>query len=423
MPEAQSGASEGDLIGRIIADKIELTDLIGEGAMGSVYRAHHRPLDKIVAVKVLKHPFGDDAASRAARFEVEARAASRLDHPNSVRILDFGMEKDDALFYLVMEYLAGRTMRAIIAEEQFISAPRTCRLMAEVLSALDAAHGLQILHRDIKPANIMIVPRRAEDGTFREQAKVCDFGLAKLTTGDPRDAVTLMGSVLGTPAYMAPEQVLGGDLDPRTDIFACGVTMYFAISGRLPLPSSKGDDREIALKRLVEQAAPLSRFVPEIDPEVETLVLKAMNPDPDKRFVSALGMRRAIDAVLERYAERSSSSGMNESTETVRVSQTMSLNAPARPRKSRWLAWVVAAALLGLVVAALALAPIDRRPAPSPVTEAQGAPTIAAQPESVEAPSQQPIEEPSPKRTLHRSRAPKKKTGFSGRNTLEDPYR
>lgn len=201
--------TEDLLIGRLIATKFAIESVIGSGAMGVVYRARHVALDKPVAVKVLHQAFANDETF-GARLRREAKAASRLDHPNSVRVIDFG-EEPDGLLYIAMELLDGLDLFQTLERKWPLSDSRTIDLLCQTLSALAVAHDMGIVHRDLKPENIMILTRVDDEGLPRDIVKVCDFGIAK--TADAKEdgqqpgsrALTTQGILIGTPEYMSPE--------------------------------------------------------------------------------------------------------------------------------------------------------------------------------------------------------------------------
>jgi eukaryotic-like serine/threonine-protein kinase len=292
------------MLGRVIGGKLELRDLLGEGTMGWVFRAQHRALNKTVAVKVLKRT-GERAAVWSERFAREARSAAKFDHPNSVQILDFGEDGADRLMYIVMEYLAGRNLRELLAGEGPMDPRRLANIMLQVLAALAAAHEQGVIHRDIKPANIMILKKRDDDGELVDVVKVCDFGLAKIMspTASGEGRLTLTGAFVGTPAYMSPEQAADETLDERTDIYSCGVVMYEMLAGRLPFE----EDNQMAMifKHMSAEPPKLSEFVPTIDRRIEAIVHWAMEKNRDQRCQSAREMRRSLKEFLGLDAEMS----------------------------------------------------------------------------------------------------------------------
>ena len=287
------------MIGRTIADKIELLDVLGAGAMGKVFRAKHLALDKIVAIKVL-HPQEDGVVDpqRAARFKAEARAASRLDHPNSVQILDFGEDGDDKLLYLTMEFLEGKNLQSILQDSGPMMLDRIARVMVQMLSALAAAHDHGVLHRDIKPGNVVLCRKTTDDGVIDDHVKVCDFGLAKLlnTDGTSYEAtsgpLTVQGAVFGTPAYMSPEQARGEPLDARSDLYSCGVIMYKMATGRTPFPAET--PWGVLLQHMNDPPDPPSALNGSIDPQLEEIILRSMRKPRDDRYQTARQMRQAL---------------------------------------------------------------------------------------------------------------------------------
>jgi serine/threonine-protein kinase len=215
--------------------------------MGRVYRAEQQALGRTVAVKIIhNHLLNDESAS--ARFITEARAASQLNHPNSVGIIDFG-NTEDGLLYLVMEYLRGRDLARVLHESGLLEIPRVVDVIRQVLAALDEAHELGIIHRDLKPENIILEPRRGGG----DYVKVVDFGLAKIQA---QRSMTRPGIVCGTPDYMAPEQGRGDPLDGRSDLYAVGVILFFLLTGRLPF---EGDSPTQVVLMHLTMPTPASR--------------------------------------------------------------------------------------------------------------------------------------------------------------------
>ncbi|HKU44164.1 MAG TPA: serine/threonine-protein kinase, partial [Polyangiales bacterium] len=220
---AQSGnaATKDPLIGRTIGGSYCILELVGVGGMGRVYRAEQRMLGRTVAIKVI-HPHLLSDEQSVARFYTEARAASRLNHPNSVSIIDFG-RTDDGILYLVMEYLQGKDLARLMREDGPLPTARICDIVSAVLEALGEAHALGVVHRDLKPENVIIERLKSS----RDLVKVVDFGLAKLLSGQQGQAsITLPGLVCGTPDYMSPEQGRGEEVDARGDIYSVGVMLF-----------------------------------------------------------------------------------------------------------------------------------------------------------------------------------------------------
>ncbi len=283
------------LIGRVVAGKLRIDALLGSGSMGRVFRARHLGLDKDVAVKVLRG--GTPDPNRSRRFAREARAASRLNHPNSVAVLDFGEDGEDKLLYIAMEFLKGVDLQDIIDRGVRIGVERACHLMVQALAGLAAAHDAGIIHRDMKPSNIVLVQQRNDDGQLVEVVKVCDFGVAKFLSGG-RD--TLDGGrgqkVIGTPLYMSPEQAVGDQLDPRTDVYSCGVILYEMVTGVPPFTAE--NPMGVLMKHVSEPLRPPSEFHPEIPAELDALIRWALEKDRERRPASARELRSALRAFL-----------------------------------------------------------------------------------------------------------------------------
>jgi serine/threonine-protein kinase len=289
----RNASSNDPLLGRVIANKYRLEAVVGTGATGKVYRAKHLTLDRPLAVKVLARHLMDNPTAQA-RFRREARAASKLNHPNSVHVLDFGVEPD-GLTYLVMEYLEGRELYRAIYEDWPLGSERSVRIMSQVLSVLQAAHEIGIVHRDLKPENVMLVQRPDEHGNLVEIVKVTDFGIAKSIHGSAsEDSLNLTrdGTVHGTPEYMSPEQARGEELDGRADIYACGVMLYEMMTGTLPFTAESAF--EVILKHLSDPVEPPTIRRPDADPRLEPVVMRALAKRRQDRFADAKSMRLAL---------------------------------------------------------------------------------------------------------------------------------
>ncbi len=291
---------EDSLIGRTIAGKFAIVGFLGGGSMGKVYQARQLGLDKSVAVKVMNRALARDEAF-AVRFYREAKAAARLDHPNSTRVLDFG-EEPDGLLYIAMEYLDGRDLEQVILKESPLDTRRIVAITTQMLSAIAVAHDVGIIHRDLKPENVMLIRGVDEEGAPREMVKVCDFGIAKLvdrTTDGP--ARTTSGLVVGTPEYMSPEQGKGESVDARSDLYSVGVLLYQMITGRVPFEAETAI--AIVFRHVTEEPKNPSAWRPGVDPRLEQICLRALKKDKDERFQTAREMRTALRQILRSEGE------------------------------------------------------------------------------------------------------------------------
>jgi len=280
---------EGTLTGTTLAERFEIKELLGAGALGEVYRAEHETLGMQYAVKVLQEHVADDEKV-VARFKREAHAASRLDHPHAVQIYDFG-RTDDGLFYLVMEYVDGPTLASVIAEASPKPVPRWrgLRILVQVAQALKAAHAAKIVHRDLNPSNVRISKYRGDE----DKAKILDFGLAKVLA-DVENPLSATGEVFGTPRYMSPEQARGENVDHRADIYALGVLAFEVCTGRPPFIY---DLLPQLLQAHMDEAPPkpsslLPIDIPPLPQGLEAVILKCLEKAREDR-------PEAVDEVLD----------------------------------------------------------------------------------------------------------------------------
>ncbi len=304
-PSCDSPLARGEpdeYIGRTIGQKYQVEALIGEGGMGKVYRARQVALDKLVVLKVLRHTLlGDDRT--VARFKREAKAASRLNHANSISILDFGIAEDGALF-IAMEFVPGQDLHTVLSKDGPLPEQRIVRIVSQVLSALYDAHNAGVIHRDLKPENIMVEQRRNEP----DFVKVLDFGIAKIQDAEGEGpALTRTGFVCGTPEYMSPEQARGATLDHRSDLYAVGVILYQLLTGRLPFESDSAVG--YATKHLTEEPLPPSRKRADlrVSPAMERLIMRALSKSPDDRPQDAEAFKAELLAVEKERERRANS--------------------------------------------------------------------------------------------------------------------
>src|SRR5580693_9499602 len=280
------------LIGRTLPGGYLMLELVGIGGMGRVYRAEQTALGRTVAVKII-HPHLVGEENAAARFITESRAASRLNHPNSVGIIDFGKSPDGQM-YLVMEFLRGRDLARVTYEDGPLPFRRIVDVLRQTLAALAEAHSADIIHRDLKPENIILEPVRS-GGDF---VKVVDFGLAKMRVETQQPSITSPGIVCGTPEYMSPEQARGDPLDPRSDLYSVGVILYQLITGRLPFEADS--PTQVVLSHLTEMPKDPQDVAPErqIPKPLVDVALKALAKDPKDRFQDADGFAAELARAL-----------------------------------------------------------------------------------------------------------------------------
>jgi serine/threonine protein kinase len=274
-------------LGARIADKYLLLSELGRGGMGVVYEGVHVWTGRRVAVKLIDAELASDPQV-GTRFLNEARAATRVDHPHVVQVLDMG-RSDDGIIYQVLELLEGETLSARLAREETLASDEALRILLPIMAALEQAHGLGIVHRDIKPANIFL---RAHKGA-PTQPVLLDFGVAKLLEGHPLS--TESSAVLGTPHYMAPEQALGtARVSPALDVWAVGTVLFECIAGELPF----GQRTATAyMARVLRESAPsLARRAADCPPHVSAAIDRALQREPEQRFATMRAFAHALSA-------------------------------------------------------------------------------------------------------------------------------
>ena len=265
------------LLGKTLANKYRIDARISVGGMGTVYRGTHVLMDKTVAIKVLRPSLAADEKI-VARFSREARAASRISHPNALSVTDFGEDENGTVF-LVMEFLSGKTLKQVIRDEGPLSLARTVDIMRQVGDALNAAHSQNVVHRDLKSDNIMLQPTAAGD-----HAKVLDFGIAKINEPEEYDSeLTAPNLVIGTPQYMSPEQCShDSEIDSRSDIYSFGVILYEMLVGHVPF---SGDSPTIVMMKHLQEPVPsVLEERKDIPPAVARVVARAMAKLPTNRY-------------------------------------------------------------------------------------------------------------------------------------------
>jgi predicted Ser/Thr protein kinase len=255
--------------GQVLAQRYRVQRLLGKGGMGAVYLADDEVLGELVALKVISSAFAVDEQAMVARFRREAAAARKVSSPNVIRIHDLG-EARPGLLYLSMEYFAGRTLADVIMQRGLVPIEDARDMLKQICNGLEAAHQAGVVHRDLKPSNVLIGERGA--------VKIIDFGLATTAVGD---GLTATGAILGTPHYMAPEQVRGKPVDSRTDVYALGALAYHLVCGRTPF---HGDNAiAIGFAHLSEPPPPPKQIRRDIPANLEAAILAALAKLPDDR--------------------------------------------------------------------------------------------------------------------------------------------
>jgi serine/threonine-protein kinase len=275
-PPPSSLSDKENLTGQLIDGRYQVDYVLGVGSMGIVYGARHAAVGKLVAIKALRAHLADDAEA-IQRFNAEATAATSIGNQHIVETFDFGRLPDGAA-YMVMEYLEGRSLAELIEGWSPLTLERMLKIGVQIAEALNAAHLAGIVHRDLKPDNVFLCERE-HDPDF---VKILDFGIAKFGVSQAR--LTQAGAVFGTPAYMSPEQALGKATDGRTDIYALGVMLYEMACGRVPFQGENA--LAVLAMHSNEPPEPLSSRKPDVSPELEAIVHKCLQKDPDARYAT-----------------------------------------------------------------------------------------------------------------------------------------
>lgn len=301
------------LVGKMFAGRFQIMEKIGQGGMGAIYKAVHTRMDRTCAIKLLTALSSDNQAA-LARFNREAKMASRIDHPHAVIIYDFG-ESESGIPYLAMEFIDGKPLSHLLAKEKTLPPDRVVRITNQIAEALSAAHALGIVHRDLKPDNIMLTRKGADP----DYVKVLDFGIAKTITDEETDALTKTGFVLGTPLYMSPEQLSGDKLDGRSDVYSLAIIVYEMLCGQLPF---EGDNTQaMMIKRVIGHPIPLRQKAPDISEEIERVVMSGLAREHEDRAPSAsefaVSLRQACHASPIHSKPTTTALGQSGSRETV----------------------------------------------------------------------------------------------------------
>ncbi|MFN8875772.1 MAG: serine/threonine protein kinase, partial [Gemmatimonadota bacterium] len=283
---------KGDLTDTVVADRYRVLKKLGEGGMGQVYLAEHVRMKRKSALKVMRPDVGADPDA-VARFTREATNASHIEHPNVAAIHDFG-ETSDGLIYLAMEFVEGKPLSSLLEDDGAMSPARTAIIIRQAAAGLQAAHELSIVHRDLKPDNIMVA--RHKDGT--DKVKIVDFGIAKATNSDAQK-VTSTGVMIGTPAYMSPEQVGGGTVTGSTDQFSLACTAFEMLTGALPFEGTT--TYELITARITGSSRRLQQVRSDVPwpAGLEDVLQKAMAPTAEARYPTVVAFADAFEAAAK----------------------------------------------------------------------------------------------------------------------------
>jgi eukaryotic-like serine/threonine-protein kinase len=272
-----------------VAGRYRIEGRLGAGGMSTVFRATDSVLERSVAVKLLAEHLAEDEAF-VARFRREALSAARLQHPNVVQVFDSGQDPESGRHYIVMEYVDGPSCADLLRENKSLELDETVHIVRDACHGLDYAHRAGVVHRDVKPGNLLI----AEEMNI---TKLADFGIAKAAE---QTRITQVGSVLGTAAYLSPEQAHGEESAPPSDIYSLGVCAYQFLTGRLPHEYSSLT--ELALRQVQDPVRPITDFRPEVPEELDQAIRLCLERDPGSRYRSALEMAQALEAGLQGQA-------------------------------------------------------------------------------------------------------------------------
>ena len=393
------GSGEDPRVGSTLGGRYLIERLCGEGAMGRVYEARHVDIGRRLAVKILHSSFRH-SAEVVERFRREARAASKIGHPNIVDVTDSGMTPDGA-FYFVMEYLDGVDLEKLIQREGALPVERALLITAQLARALQAAHASEIIHRDLKPANVMLVNRK-DDEDF---VKVLDFGISRNmdlegsgddVPGGAKRGLTRPDVAVGTPVYMSPEQASGVRADALTDVYAVGGLLYEMLAAA---PPCTGDDVLTVLnKKATEDPVPIGKLRPELPADVQRLVMRALSRKPKDRQPSMSALKDEVMRCLA-AAQGAPASASPELRQTP-TDDTRPRQKTERLRTLRARTWMLAAGAVALV-AIMAVVSLARRNRASEATtaRAEAAPNVAAAPSA-------PAPRPSSPLSIRRARRP-----------------
>jgi eukaryotic-like serine/threonine-protein kinase len=305
-----------------VAGRYRVDRRLGAGGMSTVFQATDTVLERPVAIKLLAEHLAEDEAF-VARFRREALAAARLMHPNIVQVFDSGHDPESGRHYIVMEYVDGPSCADLLRERDRLEVEETVRIVGDACHGLDYAHRAGVVHRDVKPGNLLIAD---ETG----MTKLADFGIAKAAE---QTRITQVGSVLGTAAYLSPEQARGDEAGPASDIYSLGVCAYQFLTGRLP--HEYGSLTELALKQQEQAVEPVRLHRPEVAPELDQAIRMCLERSPAARYGSALELADALEAGLQGHeTEATRRLALAPPTDATRALRTSQRPAPAPPPRT-----------------------------------------------------------------------------------------
>jgi serine/threonine-protein kinase len=324
-------------VGEVIGERYKLVESLGAGGMGEVFVAENIAIGMRVAIKLLRPELLANPEFRA-RFQNEAQAVAAIEHPNVARFFDLVV--GDPTF-IVMEYVRGETLADLIKRGP-LAIDRALEIAGRLCWGLDAAHAAGVVHRDLKPANVLLAP----DAEHGETPKLIDFGLAKLAAAAGDSQLTRTGQIIGTPAYMSPEQIKGEKIDGRADVYSLGCVLFEMLTGRTPFASGT-DDVQILYRQMHEAPPPLGKYLHDAPPALEALMHKALHKDPAQRHASTRLMAKALSQVSLAELRRTGGSGDHSGRVAYTVQRILDEEKAARRRK-----WTIAATVLSLVLIA-----------------------------------------------------------------------
>jgi serine/threonine-protein kinase len=347
------------LIGRVINDRYKVLALVARGGMGKVYRAEQSALGRVCALKVLNPNYsGDHDPEFHKRFSLEASMTSKLRHPNTVTIFDYGRTEDD-IYYIAMEYLEGHTLHRAIRQAGTFPEERCAHIARQVCRSLREAHTMGVIHRDLKPANIYLL----EHGDEPDYVKVLDFGLVKNVADNGGEELTQAGLFMGSPKYMAPEQITGGSVDARTDIYALGVIMYEMLAGKVPF--ERASNVEVLHAHVNDAPPPIREVNPSarISQAMDETITRMLAKDPEHRFRSMDDVVAALKRLGPVFPAEPSSSLVGDRPADSQVKST------SGPQPTKHVApqgsAIAVPAGAGVAPDAAATQPAEAQPAPS----------------------------------------------------------